>query len=150
MELLAVGRGCWHYGQPGLPNPPNIDEAQFTNEELAIVLLSPGLPYSPHTIRVGAAMIGASGNRADLIAGLARREGCDVVVRHIARAGHQFEPDNAFWPDLLARLPETAEPPDGVLPHPTRFVSMTGLTRSGPGKVIVWIRPRADLAILNG
>ena len=150
LELLAVARGCWHYRQPGMPDPPSVPESQFTNEELAIALLSPALPYSPNTIRLGAAMVGATGNREEIIVGLAKAEGCEAVLQHIARAGVQFEPNNPFWGKLLAKLPTAVEPPDGVLPHPTRFVSMTGFTRSGPGKVTIWIRPRADLALVNG
>jgi hypothetical protein len=150
LERLAVARGCWHYRQPEMPAPPHVSETQFTNEELAIALLSPSLPYSPHTIRLGAAMLGASANRVDGLVELAKTEGCEAVLKHIALAGAQFEPNNPFWREILAKVPATLVPPDGVLPHPTRFVSMTGFTRSGPGKVTIWIRPRPDLALVNG
>lgn len=150
LEGLAVARGCWHYRQPEMPDPPSVDESQFSNEELAIMLLSPIQPYSPHTIRLGAAMLGAAGNRVERLFNLSKAEGCEMVVRYIAKAGLQFEPGNPLWHDLLDKLPETREPEDGVLPHPTRFVSMTGFTRAGPGKVTVWIRPRADLALVHG
>jgi hypothetical protein len=150
LEWLAVARGCWHYRQPEMPDPPDVAESQFSNEELAIALLSPSQPYSPHTIRLGAAMLGAAGNGAERLAGLAKAEGCEIAVRYIAKAGLQFEPDNPLWHELLEKLPETREPEDGVLPHATRFVSMTGFTRAGPGKVTVWIRPRADLALAHG
>jgi|SRR6266850_30562 len=150
LELLAISRGCWHYRQPEMPDPPTIDETQFANEELAIALLSPSQPYSPHTIRLGAAMLGAEGNRTEKIVNLAKMESCEMPVRYIAKAGLQFEPNNQFWHDLLARLQHTREPKDGIFPHPTRFVSVTGFTRAGPGKVTVWIRPRADLALAHG
>jgi hypothetical protein len=150
LDVLAVGRGCWHYRHPEMPNPPRVPDSQFTNAELAIALLSPNLPYSPHTIRLGAAMLGAAGNRATELVRLAKTEGCESVVRYIAKAGLRFEPDNPLWGDLVTKLEYTAEPEEGILPHPTRFVSMTGFTRAGPGKVTIWIRPRADLAVLNG
>ena len=150
LEQLAVARGCWHYRQPEMPDPPRVDESLFTNEELAIALLSPSHPYSPHTIRVGAAMLGAVDNSSERLATLAEAEGCEMVVRYIARVALHFEPDNHFWHELIGKLPETREPEDGVLPHPTRFVSMTGFTRAGPGKITVWIRPRADLALAHG
>jgi hypothetical protein len=150
LELLAVARGCWHYRRPEMPEPAKVGDSQFTNEELAIALLSPNLPYSPHTIRLGAAMLGAAGNREKELVNLAKAEGCEAIVSYIAKAGLRFEPNNPLWKDLLAELPQTAEPEDGILPHPTRFVSMTGFTRSGPGKVTVWIRPRADLVLING
>src|SRR5438093_7310879 len=93
LELLAVARGCWHYRQPEMPDPPMVDESRFTNEELAIALLSPNLPYSPHTIRLGAAMLGAPSNRAEALLNLSKTEGCEVVVRHIAKAGLSLEPN---------------------------------------------------------
>jgi len=133
-----------------MPDPPSVDESQFSNEELAIALLSPTHPYSPHTIRLGAAMLGAEANSTAMLTSLAMVERCEMVVRYIAKAGLQFEPDSPFWHQLLENLPETREPEEGVLPHPTRFVSMTGFTRVGPGIVTVWIRPRADLAFAHG
>jgi len=150
LEWLAVARGCWHYRQPETPEMRGVDESEFTNEELAIALLSPNQPYSPHTIRLGAAMLGAVGNDPAELTRLAKAEGSGFVVRYIAKAGLQFEPDNPLWRALLERLPENHETADGILPHPTRFVSMTGFTRNGPGKVTVWIRPRADLALAHG
>jgi hypothetical protein len=37
-------------------------ERQFSNEELAVALLSTALRYEPHSIRCGAAMLAAEGN----------------------------------------------------------------------------------------
>lgn len=42
--------------------------------------------------------------------------------------------------------PATPPPPPGVLPHPTRYVAMTGFTRQGPGLVVRWIRPEQTAA----
>jgi hypothetical protein len=150
LKSLPVARGCWHYRPPGVLDPPSVDESQFSNEELAIALLSPSQPYSPPTIRLGAAMLGAVGNDPEKLIRLAKSEGSEIMVRYIAKAGRQFEPENSLWRDLLEELPETREPEDGIFPHPTRCVSMTGFTRSGPGKVTFWIHPRADLALTRG
>jgi hypothetical protein len=150
LESLAVARGCWHYKHPEMATIPNVSENQFGNEELAIALLSPCLPYEPHTIRLGAAMAGASGNDPKTLAWLAETERCVPQLRYIARAGAQLEKDNVFWPELLRRLPASEEPKDGVMPHPTRFVSMTGITRAGTQRVTVWIRPRPSLALAHG
>ena len=35
---------------------------------------------------------------------------------------------------------------DLALPHPTRFVAMTGFTRRGPGLVVEWQRPQRHRA----
>src|SRR5437667_12492302 len=112
LESLAVARGCWHYRSPELV-VPGVSSDEFSNEELAIGLLSPCLPYSPHTIRLGAAMLGATGNDPESLAWLATTERCVPQVRYIARAAIGFEPNNLFWPRLLAHLPELSEPKEG-------------------------------------
>lgn len=150
LESLAVARGCWHYRHPEMATIQSVTEAQFGNEELSMALLSPCLPYSPHTIRVGAAMLGATGNDPESLAWLATTERCGLQVRYIAQAATGFEPENPFWPDLLRQLPEVPEPKDGVMPHPTRFVSMTGITRAGAQRQTIWIRPRTSLAAAHG
>lgn len=150
LERLAVARGCWHYRNPGLVQPQMVSEADFSNEELAAALLSPCLPYSPHSIRVGGAMLGATENNVKVLARLAVIERCASPFRYVANAALRFEPENPFWRRLLDHLPEAPTPPDGVMPHPTRFVSMTGMTRAGMHPVTVWIRPRPDLALTRG
>jgi hypothetical protein len=141
METLAVQRGCRHYSDGSEPKKALASEAEFSNEELAIALLSPALPYRPHSIRCGAAMLGAAGNDPRRLARLAAMERAVVTVRYVAEAGRRFEPENKFWGELLAALPSSLPPRDGVFPHPTRFVAMTGFTRKGPGLVIEWQRP---------
>ena len=149
LEALAVARGCTHYASPGMILPA-VSEADFTNEELAIALLSPALAYSAHTIRVGGAMLSAIGSDPKLIARLATQEGAVAPVRYIANAALQFEPENAYWTGLLELLPQTLPIADGVMPHPTRFVSMTGITRGKVGRVVVWLRPTARPELAHG
>jgi hypothetical protein len=146
LESLAVARGCWHYRHPDLVPAPQVSESDFSNEELAVALLSPSLPYSAHTIRLGAAMLGATGNEVEVLSRLAVAERSIAPVRYIAGAALRFEPDNPFWRQLLERLPMVSLPEDGVMPHPTRFVSMTGMTRGGLRPPPIWLRPRPDLA----
>ena len=153
---LAVARGCRHYGGgsesvPAAPPP----RKTFSDEELAVALLSPCLPYSPRALRVGAQMLGSRGNRPLRLALLARRERAEIVVRHIAAAGRQTEPQELFWQELLAALPP-ASPfrsvlPPGVLPHPSRFCSETGLTNPfnsvmGDMQRVTWLRPSSALS----
>jgi hypothetical protein len=143
LQILAAQRGCRHYSNGSEPEEPLVSERQFSNEELAIALLSTALPYDPHSIRCGAAMLGAKGNNPPRLARMAVMERCVIPVRHVAAAGQRFEPENKFWPELLAALPGASAAPSGVLPHPTRFVAMTGFTRRGPGLVVEWQRPLA-------
>jgi len=142
LEMLAVQRGCTHYATGEEPEEPLATTEALPDEELAIALLSTALRYDPHSIRCGAAMLGAEGNRPRRLARLAVMERAVVPVRHVAEAGRRFEPESSFWQELLAHLPPTPPPRAGVLPHPTRFVSMTGFTRRGPGLVVQWLRPR--------
>ncbi|HAB15353.1 MAG TPA: hypothetical protein PLX89_00590 [Verrucomicrobiota bacterium] len=141
LEILAVQRGCSHYSTGDEPSIPLTDETTFPNEELAVALLCPALRYDPHTIRCGAAMLSAPGNRPKRLARLLRMERAVQPGRQIAEAGHHFEPENPFWNQLLDALPPSPSPIPGVLPHPTRYVSMTGFTRNGPGLWTRWIRP---------
>jgi len=150
LENIAVARGCWHYRSPDFVSAPVVSELEFSNEELAVALLSPSLPYSPHTIRIGAAMLGATGNGVATLVRLATAEGCVAPVRYIAEAALRYEPENPFWRQLLNLLPTSPPIKEGVMPHPTRFVSMAGMNRSGLRLTTVWIRPRPDLALVRG
>ena len=149
-ERLAISRGCRYYqsacgdaspsdtGQSDI-SPP-INTAQFSNAELALALLSPCLEKSQIRLRVGAAMLAATGNTIEEVARLALRERSEAIVRHIAECGHDVEPDNPFWSGLLERLPTLPVISD-ALPHPSRFVAMTGFTPRGVDNVRQWIRP---------
>jgi hypothetical protein len=149
LEMLAVQRGCRHYSNGMEPPQLLATEDQFSNEQLAVALLSPALRYDPHSIRCGAAMVGAEGNNARRLSRLAILERAVVPLRHVAEAGQRFEPENVFWKDLLALLPALPPAKPGVLPHPTRFVAMTGFTRQGPGLWVEWQRPRNHRRVLT-
>jgi hypothetical protein len=141
LERLAFQRGCDYYHNEEPIPASSVSLGQFSNEELAIALLHPALPYHPQTLRLGAAMLGADGNDPVEIAHLAQMERGAPIVRYVAAAGRQYEPGNPFWVKLLSLLPLTPPPKSNVVPHPTRFVAMTGLTRRGVETVIQWIRP---------
>ncbi len=141
LKRLAVQRGCTYYRNGGASPFAPVSEAQFSNEELAITLLNVALSYDPQAIRVGAAMLGAEGNDIGKISRLAMLERSEAVVRYVAEAGRRYEPENSFWRELLSRLPATRPPESSVVPHPTRFVAMTGITRRGVETIIEWVRP---------
>jgi len=149
LECLAIQRGCSYYQNGEKSSAPAVAEAQFSNEELALALLNIALRYDPQTIRLGAAMLSTEGNRIDRIARLAKLERSEAMVRYVAEAGQRFEPQNLFWRDLLLLLPATPPPKSSVVPHPTRFVAMTGVTRRGAETVIQWIRPQKTI-LQNG
>lgn len=143
LERLAIQRGCDYYDK-GEPLPPILVSAeQLSDAELAIALLNPALRYAPQTLRLGAAMLSAEANTPEEIAWRASMERCQGIVRYVAEAGQTFEPRNPFWIRLLQLLPPAAPPKSSVVPHPTRFVAMTGVTRRGVETVVEWIRPAA-------
>ena len=88
----------------------------------------------------GGARGGGNGGWAK-VAALADAENCAGLVRYIAACGRRYEPENAFWRDLLNSIPETEMDVD-QLPHPTRFVEMTGIDRGKVGNFTRWIRAR--------
>lgn len=141
LAALAVLRGCAYYDHGAPPPRVVVSRDQLPDVELAIALLHPGMPYDPQRIRLGAAMLASLDNRAEDVAWLAKTERCEPVVRAVAEAGGAFEPSNSFWVQLLARLPPGLPMRPGVMPHRTRFVAMTGVTRRGSGTVATWIRP---------
>jgi len=131
---LAVTRGCYHYG-PGytpIENDPGL--AIISNEELVSLLLLGSNEYEPFAIRCAAQLISTCD--AELLAFVGRRERVERSLAHIANAALQHDAGNeSFWNKLLDRLGEQAPIPDGIMPHWSRFVSQTGVTRGGPGSV---------------
>lgn len=157
LERLAIQRGCRYYAQAAdslrvAEEPPEtggvytqgrlpeIDETRFSPAELAIALLSICLPKSQHRLRIGACMLSAPTVEVDQVVHLAKQERAEAVVRYIATCGNSVEPEEPFWRELLAGIPEIEAKPD-ILPHITRFVAMTGITRRGVETVMQWIRP---------
>lgn len=152
LERLAIQRGCEYYDmQPG--NAVLGDEAPllvfrtaFTNAELAVALLSLYPPVSLRRRRMGACMLSASDVEVREVAALAQSEWCAALVRYIADCGHNIEPDNAFWKSLQLALAGVTYDAT-TMPHPTRFIEMTGINRGSTAMQKRWIRPIAALAL---
>jgi hypothetical protein len=141
LERLAVMRGCDYYERDLGPRLPPLEEVALSNAELAIALIVPPLHPTAREIRLAAALAGAPEVRVEEVVALAVQENCADVVRHIALCGRRFEPENSFWQTLLTRLPDVEIDTDRM-PHPTRFVEMTGIDRGKVGVSTRWIRPR--------
>jgi hypothetical protein len=141
LERVAIARGCDYYERELSTRTEPLGEVPLSNAELAVALLVPSLPPTAREIRLAAALPGAPDVRADEVAALAMQEVCADVVRYIALCGQRYEPGNVFWSNLLGQLPDTTIDADR-LPHPTRFVEMTGIDRKQIGVFTRWIRPR--------
>jgi len=145
LERLAIARGCGYYERDLGPLARTVEGDPLSNAELAIALVAPSLQPTARQIRLAAALLGAADESAVDVATLAVDENCVGVVRYIASCGSRFEPRNPFWTDLLNALPETEIDRDH-LPHPTRFVEMTGIDRGKVGTSTRWVRARSQVA----
>jgi len=149
LEEIAIARGLRYFGrfderdqECQAPSPmPALDQKYFSNEDLAIALMSLSLPYSLTRLRMAGAMLGAEGISSTEILRLARMERCESVVRHIAECASKIEPQQPFWASLLEHLADIPLPMPDILPHPSRFVAMSGLDRTGRVNHTQWIRP---------
>jgi len=135
---LAVARGCYHYG-PGFPpsdNDPGRDV--ISNEDLVALLLLGSNEFEPFAIRCAAQLISSCDVKQ--LAFLARRERVERPLAYIARAAIKHDViHDGFWRSLLDLIGEQPPIREGVMPHWSRFVSQTGVTRDGPG-IISWLR----------
>jgi hypothetical protein len=134
---LAVARGCYHYS-PGFPPSKNDpDLAVISNEELVALLLLGSNEYEPFAIRCAAQLAGKCDAKS--LALVARRERIGRSLAYIADAACKYDARNkGFWAKLLDYLGDQAPVPDGIMPHWSRFVSQTGVTRGGKGS-ITWL-----------
>lgn len=134
---LAVARGCFHYspGYPPAEKDPGLDV--ISNEELVSLLLLGSNEYEPFAIRCAAQLSGSC--EARNLAIVARRERIERSLSYIANAASKYDAANRdFWKQLLDYLGKQAPIPDGIMPHWSRFVSQTGITRGGQGS-ITWL-----------
>lgn len=145
LERLAVARGCHYYQRDLPPRLPPLGQVPLSNSEIAVALIAPFVHPSAREIRLAAALLGAPDVRPDEVAALANQEECADIVRYIALCGHRFEPENSFWQMLLDLVPNVKVDHER-LPHPTRFVEMTGIDRGKVGVFTRWIRPRQPRA----
>ncbi len=137
----AVRRGLPYYAPPGPAGPATPPAHPVSAADLAIALLHPSLPWQPQRLRLAAATLATRGLVPTEVAHLAVQERAAGIVRAIAAAAAAVEPAETFWAELLAALPETPPIPPGVLPHPSRFMAISGRARPGVTPQSVWVRP---------
>ena len=131
---LAVARGCRHYAPAFPPIGCDPSLAVLSNEELVALLLLGSNEFEPIAIRCAAQLAGSCD--IEQLASVARRERVGRPLAYIARAGIDYDSSNReFWNGLLDRLGEQPPVTEGILPHWSRFVSQTGVTRFGDGSI---------------
>lgn len=152
LEKLAIQRGCEYYNTHPQNSvvrdeaPLPVSRADFSNAELAVALLAFHQPVPLLRQRMGACMLSAPDVDAGNLATLARGEECAEIIRYIADCGHVIEPDNPFW-IVLRHLLSDVTCDAGLMPHPTRFIEMTGINRRSTVVQKRWVRPLLALAL---
>jgi hypothetical protein len=131
---LAVARGCRHYAPAFPPAQKDPGFGVISNEDLVALLLLGANEFEPIAIRCAAQL--TSRCNVEQLANVAKRERIGRALYYIASAGLVHDrTNNPFWEHLVSLLGEQRSIADGVMPHWSRFVSQTGVTRSGDGSV---------------
>jgi len=144
MAASAIARGCHHYAGclPALQIPARASQT-ISDEELAIALLCPSNPYDPMLVRIGSQLLSKASCKPEKLIALARRERCETILKYIAQAGEETEPDSSTWKYLIAHLPQSSEPKQGILPHKSRFRREPGITNpKKPRLKAEWLRAK--------
>ena len=135
---VAVQRGARHYDRDFDPALPP-DYPAIPDEEIAIALCLEQHPYNLDQLRVAAQLLSSRRIDPARLRHLAVQERCEPVLLHIATLAAKYAPNDEPWASLRKNLQPRPVPRSDVLPHWTRLVSHTGLTRSGSGRTD-WLR----------
>jgi hypothetical protein len=118
-QTLAVQRGCDHY-------PAVTDRVEdpgtsvLSNEELALSLLLGELPYDPQAIRVSAQLLSGDVNIIKILR-IAELERLKPLLHRLSKDILSFGLEHKNWKEILDAT-FAKDFPEGVLPHPTRYV----------------------------
>lgn len=128
---VAVERGANHYRRDFDPNLP-ADLSAISDEEIGVALCLGQNPYNLDALRVAAQFLSSPRINAERLCRLAEQERCEPVLLHIAEVARKYAPEQAPWATLRNQLRPRHVPRTDALPHWTRLVSHTGITREGP------------------
>ena len=144
MAATAVERGCLHYaGSLPTGSAAAKDSRSISDEELAIALLCPSNPYDPMLVRIGSQLLSKQSCKPEKLIALAKRERCEAILKYIAQAGRETEPESSVWDYLLTHLPQSEEPKKGVLPHKSRLRREVGVSNpQKPAQKAQWLRAK--------
>jgi hypothetical protein len=128
---VAVERGASHYRREFDPTLPP-DLPAISDEEIGVALCLGQNPYNLDSLRVAAQFLSSPRINAERLCRLAVRERCEPVLLHIAEVAKKYAPKQEPWVFLRKHLSPRRVPRTDALPHWTRLVSHTGITREGP------------------
>ena len=134
---VAIARGANHYRRDFDPTLPP-DLAAIGDEEIGVALCLGQNPYNLDSLRVAAQFLSSPRINAERLCRLAVQERCEPVLLHIAEVAKKYAPEQEPWASLRNHLRPRRVPRTDALPHWTRLVSHTGITREGPPRT-VWL-----------
>ena len=153
LRRLAVARGCGHYQRPDDQDRPlDPRTAQVPNLELAIAMVTAAQSFDPVLVRCAAQLLSGDDISVEAIVRLAVQERAVQVILYIAKAGLEMDLiGQDKWRHLLDELPAAPEVSEGRLPHRTRFVSQSGVSRVNGllqrTSRSVWLRPEPRMQV---
>jgi len=127
---VAVERGAKHYRRDFAPTLP-ADLPAISDEEIGVALCLGQNPYNLDALRVAAQFLSSPRLNAARLCRLAEQERCEPVLLHIAEVAKKYAPEQEPWATLRSRLHPRPVPRTDALPHWTRLVSHSGITREG-------------------
>jgi hypothetical protein len=130
---VAVARGARHYQRPFDPLLPP-DNSTITDEEIGIALCLEQHPYELDHLRAAAQLLSSPHVNSARLMRLAVQERCEPVLLHIAEVAKKYAPEQHPWATLRAELPPRPVRRTDSLPHWTRLVSHSGITRNGTSR----------------
>lgn len=136
---IAVERGAKHYQRDFDPSLPP-DNPSIPDEEIGIALCLNQLPYELDNLRAAAQLLSSPRVDAATLCRLAVQERCEPVLLHIATVAERFIPAAEPWAYLRRHLPARPVPRLDALPHWSRLVNHTGVTRHGGPPQTNWLR----------
>jgi len=110
--------------------PP--DNPAIPDEEIGIALCLEQHPYDLDKLRAASQLLSSPRVDAARLCRLAVQERCEPVLLHIAEVAGKYAPQQEPWGTLRKQLVPRRVPRTDALPHWTRLVSHTGVTREGP------------------
>jgi hypothetical protein len=128
---VAIERGASHYRRDFDPTLPP-DLPAIGDEEVGVALCLGQNPYNLDSLRVAAQFLSSPRINAECLCRLAVQERCEPVLLHIAGVAEKYAPEQEPWVFLRKHLSPRHVPRSDALPHWTRLVSHTGITREGP------------------
>jgi hypothetical protein len=138
---VAVERGAEHYRRNFDPSLPP-DALGISDEEIGIALCLGEHPYALDQLRVAAQLLTSQRIDAERLSRLAVQERCEPVLLHIADVAERFAPELHPWTFIRQHLPPRSVSRKDSLPHWSRLVSHTGVSKGGGPPETQWLSRR--------